>query len=158
MQLGSSIRVMGTFFQITYVENPGMAFGLRFGNSTLFLILSLLAAALVFYYFYRLRHESWLVQLALTFISAGAIGNITDRFIHGHVIDFLDFEFFDVLIPPFSILGLHFSGYELTRWPVFNVADMAVSTGMIIIIAYLIFIGDPLKQSMSESSLSTSND
>ena len=81
----------------------------------------------------------------MSFISAGAIGNLTDRFIYGRVIDFLDFEFFDIHIPAFSFLFFNFPGYSMTRWPVFNVADMAVTSGMIIIISYLIFVGDPLK-------------
>jgi len=156
MLLGQSFEVLGDFFRITYVENPGMAFGVRITNSTLFLTLSLVAAVLVFYYLFRLRKENWPLQLALVFIASGAIGNLTDRFLNGKVIDFLDFEFFDIHIPPFSVLGMQFSGYDMTRWPVFNVADMAVTGGMIIIIFYLLFIGDPLKTT-HKSSLESSN-
>ncbi len=145
MQLGQSIPVLGKFFCITYVENPGMAFGIRIENTLLFSALSITAALLVFYYLFRLRNEGWLLQSALSLIAAGAIGNLLDRFIRGKVVDFLDFEFFDIIIPPFDFLGLHFSGYSLTRWPVFNVADSAVTVGMIILIFYLIFVGDPLK-------------
>jgi signal peptidase II len=145
MYLGQSFTVLGDFFRITYVENPGMAFGLRLGNPFVFMMLSIIAAALVFYYLYRLRDQNWLLQLAMAFISAGAIGNLTDRFLYGRVVDFLDFEFFDIHIPAFSVLSVNFPGYSMTRWPVFNVADMAVTGGMIIIISYLILVGDPLK-------------
>lgn len=122
-----------------------MAFGVRISNPILFSALSIFAAMLVFYYLYRLRNEGWLIQSALSLIAAGAIGNLVDRFIHGKVVDFFDVEFFDISIPTFSIFGIHFPGYSLTRWPVFNVADSAVTIGMIILIFYIIFIGDPLK-------------
>jgi len=149
MTLGESIPIMGNFFKFTYVENPGMAFGIRISNPVLFMGLSILAAIMVFYYLYRFRNHAWPIQVALSFITAGAIGNLMDRFIYGKVIDFLDFEFFDISIPQFSLLGMQFSGYALDRWPVFNVADTAVSTGMILVFSYLIIYGDPLKSSKS---------
>jgi len=149
MFLGESFSVLGNFFRITYVENPGMAFGVRIENTTLFLGLSVLAALLVFYYLFRLRKDGWLLQTALSLIAAGAIGNIMDRLIYGRVIDFLDFEFPDITIPAFHFLFVNFHGYSLTRWPVFNVADSAVTVGMILIFIYFIFVGDPLKESAS---------
>lgn len=157
MELGQSIHIIGNFFRLTYVENPGMAFGLRIENNFVFLLLSLIAAGLVFYYLYKLRNESWPLQLAISMIAAGAIGNLSDRFIRGSVVDFFDFEFFDISIPAFKLLGYDFSGYYMTRWPVFNIADMAVSGGMIIIFAYIIFKGDPLATTSKESSEYTTN-
>ncbi len=156
MTLGQSIPVLGNFFCITYVENPGMAFGIRINNPFLFSLLSIVAAILVFYYLYRLRNESWLIQFALSLIAAGAIGNLVDRFLHGKVVDFLDVEFFDISIPAFNFLGMHFPGYSLTRWPVFNIADSAVTIGMIILISYIIFVGDPLKHLNTPDEHSTS--
>ncbi len=146
MNLGESVPVLGNFFRITYVENPGMAFGVRIQNGTLFSALSIIAALLVFYYLVRLRKGGWVLQTALSLIAAGAIGNLLDRFLYGKVVDFLDFEFFDIHIPAFNLLGLHFPGYDMTRWPVFNVADSAVTIGMIFLIGYIAFIGDPLKK------------
>ncbi|HHM01942.1 MAG TPA: signal peptidase II [Caldithrix abyssi] len=156
LDMGVPVKIIGSFFQLTYVENPGMAFGITVDNTMLFLGLSLVAAALVFYYMYKLRNEAMPLQLAITMIAAGAIGNLSDRFIRGSVVDFLDFEFWDIHIPAFSILGLNFAGYNQTRWPVFNVADMAVSGGMIIIFAYILFHGDPLSQK-DETSPSSPN-
>ena len=144
MNIEDSIPVLGSFFQITYIENDGAAFGVQLGSPKLFIMLSVIAAILVFYYLLRMRDKNWLPQLALAFIAAGAIGNLTDRFIHGKVVDFLDVEFFDIFIPSFNILGYTFSEYSMTRWPIFNVADIAITCGMIIIISYLILIGDPL--------------
>lgn len=155
MELGQSIHVLGNFFRFTYVENPGMAFGLRVENTTLFMILSLVAAGLVFYYLYKLRNEAWPLQLAISMIAAGAIGNLTDRFLRGSVVDFMDFEFIDITIPAFNLLGYDFAGYYMTRWPVFNVADMAVSGGMIIIFAFIMFKGDPLSTPTENATQST---
>jgi signal peptidase II len=155
MQIGENIPVIGNFFRFTYVENPGMAFGIRVDNSVLFMILSLFAAGLVFYYLFKLRNEAWPLQLAISMIAAGAIGNLADRLIRGSVVDFLDFEFFDVAIPAFQFLGINFTGYSMTRWPVFNIADMAVSSGMIIIFAFILFKGDPLEPSLKEESTQT---
>jgi len=152
MYLGQSYPVIGNFFRITYVENPGMAFGVRVENVYLFFGLSLLAAVLVFYYLYKLRNDGWIVQTSLSLIAAGAIGNLLDRFIYGKVIDFLDFEFFDISIPSFHLLFWHFPGYSMTRWPVFNVADSSVFVGMVVLIIYLIVLGDPLKEKRRLSS------
>ena len=106
---------------------------------------------------YKLRNESWQLQLAIAMIAAGAIGNLSDRFIRGSVVDFMDFEFFDITIPAFSFLGFDFSGYPMTRWPVFNVADMAVSCGMIIIFAYILIKGDPDKAPAKEATQTNPN-
>ena len=151
MQLGQSFPVFGDFFRITYVENPGMAFGVRIENPVIFIGLSLFAAGLVFYYLFRLRKDGWILQIALSLIAAGAIGNIVDRIIYGKVIDFLDVDFFDVSLPAFKLLFINFPGYYLTRWYVFNVADSAVTVGMTFIIIYIFFYGDPLKNSQPET-------
>lgn len=156
-QLGESVEIIGDFFRLTYVENPGMAFGLRMENTAMFLLLSLFAAGLVFYYMYKLRNESWPLQTAIAMIAAGAIGNLSDRFIRGSVVDFMDFEFFDISIPAFSFFGFDFAGYPMTRWPVFNVADMAVSCGMIIIFTYILIKGDPDKAPVRESTQTNPN-
>lgn len=158
MVLGQHINIIGDFFMLTYVENPGMAFGLRMENNFLFLSLSLIAAALVFYYLFKLRKEQWPLQIAISMIAAGAIGNLTDRFLRGSVVDFFDFEFFDVVIPAFNIFGMDFSGYSMTRWPVFNIADMAVSAGMVILFSFILLNGDPLKETVKKKSGQTSTD
>lgn len=161
MDLFESKPILGNFFQITYVENDGAAFGVQLGSHKIFLVLSVIAAILVFYYLIRIRNKNWLPQLALAFIAAGAIGNLTDRLIHGKVVDFFDIEFFNISIPSFNLFGWTLSGYSMTRWPVFNVADMAITCGMFIIVSYLIFVGDPLvsfqKQTASLSNGSDGN-
>ena len=138
MNLRDSIGIIGDFFQFTYIENPGMAFGLQMENKILFTILSIGAAIVIFIYLYRMRNEKMMLVIALSFIMGGAIGNLIDRLFYGRVVDFLDFEFFDISIPEFSFLFIDFPGFELTRWPIFNLADTSVSIGMIII-TWMIF-------------------
>ena len=138
MNLRDSIGIIGDFFQFTYIENPGMAFGLQMENKILFTILSIGAAIVVFIYLYRMRNEKMMLVIALSFIMGGAIGNLIDRLFYGRVVDFLDFEFFDISIPEFNFLFIDFPGFELTRWPIFNIADTSVSIGMILI-TWMIF-------------------
>ena len=128
-----SVSVIGDFFRLTYIENPGIAFGLRIGNKITFTILSIIAVTIIFYYLLSLRNHKML-RLAFASILGGAFGNLIDRFLFGRVVDFLDFEFFDINVPSFQLLFMKFSGYQMDRWPVFNVADIAVTVGMALIV------------------------
>ena len=140
MNLRDSVDILGNFFQFTYIENPGMAFGLQMENKILFTILSVGAAIIVFIYLYRMRNEKMMLVIALSFIMGGAIGNLIDRLFYGRVVDFLDFEFFDINIPQFDFLFINFPGFELTRWPIFNIADSCVTIGMAIITWMILFV------------------
>ena len=145
MDLNDPINIMGNFFRFTYIENQGMAFGLQMENKILFTLLSVGASIVVFIYLYRMRNEKVMLVLALSFIMGGAIGNLIDRLIYGRVVDFLDFEFFDIKIPDFNFLFIDFPGFELTRWPIFNIADSSVTIGMIIITWMIFFVKDTPK-------------
>ncbi len=149
MQLYESFDVLGSFFKITYIENAGMAFGIQMGNRPVFVALSILAAIIVFVYLMRIPNEQFLFRFSLALIMGGAIGNLIDRIAVGRVVDFLDVEFFDVSLPAFKFLFIDFPGYSLTRWPVFNVADSAVTCGMIILIWYILFQKAPEKKEVS---------
>ena len=145
MNLYESRRIIGDFFKLTYIENPGMAFGIQFENKFLFTFLSIFAAALVLIYLIRLPDERFLFKTSLALILGGAIGNLIDRIIFGRVVDFFDVEFFDITIPSFSLLFINFPGYGLTRWPVFNIADSAVTCGMLLITWAILFQKEPEK-------------
>ena len=113
MELYSSIDVMGSLLRFTYVEDSGIAFGIRVGQALpIFTILSILASVVIFIYLYKERFNSLLPRLGLAMIFGGAIGNIIDRIIFGRVVDFIDVG-----------LGVH-------RFYIFNVADSAVSVGV----------------------------
>jgi len=139
MYYGQSINVIGDFFQLTFVENPGMAFGVDVtDNAKLWLSLfSIVASVGLFIYLYSVRKQSFSLRLALSMILAGALGNLIDRVLYGvfysyssifygKVVDFFDFDFFD-----FQIFGRTYD-----RWPIFNVADMCVSIGVMILLLF----------------------
>ncbi len=120
MTLGESIAVLKECFRITYIENPGIAFGIRVGNNTLFTILSILASAGVLIYLVLHREEKPGIQYGLVLILGGAFGNLIDRLIFRQVADFIDL------------------GIGHLRWWVFNVADSAVVIGMIVLMITVI--------------------
>jgi len=139
MALHHSISVIGDFFRITYVENSGMAFGMSIGENVLLTVFAAIASVAILIYFFYIKGEHFFARLAMIIIFGGALGNLTDRIFRGSVVDFLDFEFFDIYIPKFDFLFIHFPGYSMTRWPVFNVADIAVSVGMIMLLIFIVF-------------------
>lgn len=139
MKYGESVNVIGDFFKITFVENPGMAFGINVGDeSKLFLSLfSLVASIGILFYLYKVRNDKLILRLALAMILAGAIGNLIDRtfygliygyapLFYGKVVDFFNVDFWD-----FTLFG---NTYE--RWPIFNIADASVTIGVMILILF----------------------
>ncbi len=135
MRYGFSEPVLGNFFRLTYIENPGMAFGIDIGGKLFFSLFSILLSGGIVYYLYRARNENLGFRISLGLILGGAIGNLIDRtfygvifneapLFYGKVVDFFDVDFFDVNI----------FGYSLSRWPVFNVADAAVTVGIILLL------------------------
>jgi signal peptidase II len=133
MHLYESINLLGDFLKFTYIENPGMAFGIQFENKFWFTLLSVIAAGIVVFYLLRMTNERYIFRFSLALILGGAIGNLIDRLAFGKVVDFIDVEFFDITLPSFNFLIINFSGYDMTRWPVFNIADSAVTCGMILL-------------------------
>jgi signal peptidase II len=139
MYEGEKIPVIGNFFRITFIENPGMAFGFDPGiNFKLWIsIFSLVASVGLIIYIYYVRNQRLSLRIALAFILGGAVGNLIDRMLYGifygyapmfygRVVDFLDVDFFD-----FSIFGRNYD-----RWPIFNIADAAVTIGVFILIIF----------------------
>lgn len=138
MRYGQSKEVFGDFLKITFVENPGMAFGIEVGDSKLFLSLfSLVASIGILIYLYKVRKGHLLFRISLALILAGAVGNLIDRtfygviygyapLFYGKVVDFFNVDFFD-----FSLFG---RTYE--RWPIFNIADSAVTIGVLSLIFF----------------------
>lgn len=145
MAYGQSINVIGDFFKITYVENPGLAFGIDINDSSKLLlsIFSILASLGIFYYLYKSRNQRLIVRLSLALILGGAIGNLIDRafyglfygyapLFYGRVVDFFNVDFFD-----FTIFG---RTYE--RWPIFNIADASVTIGVVLLIIFHKSVGE----------------
>lgn len=117
--LYESVTVLENFFHITYVLNPGAAFGIFAGRSASFRIpffLTLSSLAVVgMVFFYRSAQET-LLRVAISLILGGAVGNMIDRARLGQVIDFIDVHWYD------------------SHWPAFNVADSAISIGVLFLI------------------------
>lgn len=139
MYLGESIQVIGDFFKITFTENPGMAFGFDPGSDfKLFIsIFSLVASVGLLIYLFTVRNKSMSLKIAIALILGGAVGNVIDRMFYGliydyapifygKVVDFFDFDFIN-----FSIFGRSYD-----RWPIFNIADAAVSIGVLILLVF----------------------
>ncbi|MBW7842514.1 MAG: signal peptidase II [Ignavibacterium sp.] len=139
MYLGQMIPVWGDFFRLTFVENPGMAFGYDPGESfkLIISIFSLIASIGLVIYLYVIRDKSLSLRIAIACILGGAVGNLIDRtfygvffdyapLFYGKVVDFLDFDFFN-----FTLFGRSYD-----RWPVFNIADAAVTIGVLILILF----------------------
>jgi len=83
MTYGESIPVLGEFFRLTYIENPGMAFGIDPGGKLFFTLFSLAASVAILLYLYRLRTDPLGTRVPLAMILAGAVGNLIDRIFYG---------------------------------------------------------------------------
>ena len=110
------------FMDLTFVENRGVAFGMFSGQRWFILLLTcVIAAGLIwFYVMMPKRKEYFPLRVSLVLVLSGAIGNIIDRLFRGYVVDFFEFTFFE--------------------WPVFNVADIYVVVGVILLALMLIFV------------------
>ena len=117
---------------LTYVQNQEGAFGL-FGTHPLVLAAVALAVVLVFYYWYRQDGSTLLTHVAFGLILGGAIGNIIDRVRFGYVVDFLD----------------------LRWWPVFNVADSAISIGVGLLLLRILLQDRRASQAQAQSERSS---
>jgi len=116
MELGESIPVINGFLYITYVRNPGAAFGMLPYQTLFFIIITAVVVIFIIYYYRTLADDHFWLRLGLSLQLGGAIGNLIDRVRGGYVIDFINF----------------------TVWPpVFNIADSAIVVGIgIFIIAF----------------------
>lgn len=115
MTLHQSEPVLGNFFRLTYIYNPGAAFGLNVGSPLLHTAFPILALGLLVYLYRSLAAHERLLRLALCLVLGGAVGNIIDRLYLGKVVDFFDFGFGDL------------------RWPIFNFADSFVTVGVLLL-------------------------
>lgn len=114
---GESIPIVQNVFHLTYVLNPGAAFGI-FSNQRMFLLITGVVLILATAYFYPLLKKSDIcLRLGATAILSGAVANLIDRAQTGYVVDFFDFRI----------------------WPVFNVADIAIVLGMGLMIYSILF-------------------
>lgn len=118
---GEPYKVIPDFFVLVNVTNTGAAFGSFKDNNTFFVILSCLALLFVVSLLVRRRSPDTWRDVSLALLLAGVLGNLTDRLLYGHVIDFLLFDLHVPLAHP---------------WPAFNVADSCICVAVVCFIIH----------------------
>ena len=110
------------FMDLTFVENRGVAFGMFSGQRWFILLLTgIIAVGLIWFYVTMPKKKEYFpLRVSLVMVLSGAIGNIIDRLFRGYVVDFFEFTFFE--------------------WPVFNVADIYVVVGVILLALMIVFV------------------
>ena len=116
------------FFRFTHTHNTGSAFGIFQDQNTPLILVSILGVGILIMIYRSQRVPSSLLRLSLGLQIGGAVGNLLDRLRLGHVTDFMD----------------------VGTWPIFNVADSAIITGLVIL-AYIFLIARPEDQNLSNS-------
>ncbi len=125
MAVGDSIDVLGNIFSFTYVRNFGAAWNSFSGQSLILIGVPIIAMVAGLYVFAKYKDKKhWSLKVALMLVIAGGLGNMIDRIFIGYVTDMFDFHF----------------------WPVFNVADIAVVVGCILLFIHVLFFDGKKEQ------------
>ncbi|TCS84391.1 signal peptidase II [Tepidibacillus fermentans] len=119
MALYESIPLIEGWFHITSTRNRGAAFSILQNQRVFFIILTLVVVIFLVYYIWQIRYTQKLFALGLALILGGAIGNLIDRVLTGEVIDFID--------------------VRIINFAIFNIADSAITIGVIFVIWELFF-------------------
>lgn len=117
MFLGQSIPIVPGIFHLTYIQNPGAAFGILANQRWLFVAIAIVLIAAAVYFAPQIKRLSLGMRTAIALLVGGAAGNLIDRISIGRVVDYMDFRV----------------------WPIFNFADVAIVLGCLFIIASLLF-------------------
>ncbi|KGK86155.1 signal peptidase II [Clostridium sp. HMP27] len=121
LAIGRDLIIIKNFFQFSYLENTGAAFGI-FRDKTIFLaIITFVIAIGILFYLFKYKPQSLILRLSLAFIISGAIGNLIDRVYYKYVVDFI---------------LLHYK--DMYYFPTFNVADIFVTMGTALLALYVI--------------------
>lgn len=116
LRAGESIPIVGNVLMITRSENLGAGFGMLQGQNWIFIIAAVIVLAMIVYFYNQIVYDRILV-FASSFILAGTVGNMMDRIFFGHVIDYIYLSF----------------------WPTFNLSDMSLTAGVILLIIYMYY-------------------
>jgi signal peptidase II len=125
MQPGQSIPILTDFVRLTSVRNSGVVFGFLAGHRTPLIFTTFLTILVLLFLVFRSRRSRAGASFSLVLVLAGAIGNLIDRLRLGAVVDFIDV------------------GWKSVRWPVFNVADAAVTVGVLLFLYHSLLTRHP---------------
>ena len=114
---GESVPLIRNIFHISLVHNTGAAFGLFRHQTFVLMCVSVLTFAIILFFYCRIAASGRILQVGFGLIAGGSLGNLIDRLRFGYVVDFLDFRV----------------------WPVFNVADSAITVGAIFVLWKILF-------------------
>lgn len=120
MNIGDSYEVIPHFLNITSHRNNGAAWGILSGKMGFFYIITLIILAVLIIFYIKETKYNAFMQVAISLLFAGALGNFIDRLFNGEVIDFIDTNIF---------------GYD---FPIFNIADSSLTIGVIFVIIALV--------------------
>lgn len=121
LEMGHTIPIIENVFHLTHIRNYGAAFSILQGKQLFLSTISIIAIVGILIFIWLERKKAHpLILMALTFILGGGLGNLLDRLLLGYVVDFIDFRVF----------------------PIFNMADVFVTCGSVLLIIYL-FVADP---------------
>ncbi len=131
MVLDERISILGDFLRLKYIENTGIAFGLfstwdKLWKDLIFSSLTIVAIGFVIYYYRIVQKRT--IRCAFALILGGALGNLSDK-LFGFIIFEGKFELFYSRVVDFIDIDI-----GITRWPTFNVADIAITIGVILLI------------------------
>jgi signal peptidase II len=121
-----SITIIPDLFSLTYAENKGVAFGLEFAPPSVLLLLTGLITAIVLFYVIWSKKRTALFLVPFALVTGGGIGNMIDRITIGRVVDFIYFDLYHG----------HIFGTYISLWPIFNVADSAITIGACMLIVF----------------------
>lgn len=144
MELGEVIPIWGEFFSLTSHRNRGAAWGILQDQRVFFIVVTTVVVIAIVYYMLKvMRSGRKLLPFALSLLLGGALGNFVDRVRTGEVVDFMDFVF------DFRGIGINF----IYDFPIFNVADMGISVGIMIVILDTLLEGRREKREVSHDSI-----
>ena len=119
LRVGETRPIVPGVFHITHIKNTGASWGMFSGARVIFIVITLIVLLGVVCWYLKKKPSDRFLMSALALICGGAVGNLLDRIITGQVTDFLDFC--------------------LIHFPVFNVADISITVGAILLFIHLIF-------------------
>ena len=115
------IIVIKDFFDFSYLENTGAAFGMLQGKLIFLTIIPLIVIGYLGFKYYKIKNKNILLKISAAMLSAGALGNLYDRFVYGYVVDFI---------------SVHYK--NIYYFPTFNIADISITIGTFLMIIYVL--------------------